>query len=59
MRKITYKRSDIIKSKLSMIIQILIFCYASFYLYLPIDILFNNHQDINRAMQNYICVRIK
>ena len=59
-RKTRFNQSDIIKSKLLMIIQILIIFYTLFYLYIPIDhILFYNFHKYDVAAKTFICVRIK
>lgn len=61
-RKTKFNRSDIIKSKLLLIIQILIVCYILFYLYIPIDNLFYNfhkYEEPAKGPKTFICVRIQ
>jgi len=57
-KKTKFNRSDNIKSKLLMIIQILIVCYILFYLYIPIDYLFYSFHKYEVPVKTFICVRI-
>jgi len=59
-KKSKFNRYDIIKSKLFLIIQILIVFYTLFYLYIPIEHVLNTfHKYEVPAAQTFICVRIK